>query len=205
MHTCTVGANYEQDTKRQKPQLPLLRSQKQKHGYCTWSLHTAPLREWASHHPPHLWTNPTLNCIRDQLTCPIPRLGASKGTRYLVSLPPAVAEVPIKPCWISSLASYQFLLIMSAVLSHFSCVQLCNPMDCSPPTSDVREILQARILEWVAKESKNPDRQRNQLRSNQFINQWAAREECFFSQLQALSINLVFRKENIIGELWGRG
>lgn len=44
-HACTVGANYEQDTKRQKPQLPLLRSQKQKRGYCTWSMHTAPPRE----------------------------------------------------------------------------------------------------------------------------------------------------------------
>ena len=27
---------------------------------------------------------------------------------------------------------------------------LCNPMDCSPPGSSVHEILQARILEWVA-------------------------------------------------------
>ena len=59
-HACTVGANYEQDTKRQKPQLPLLRSQKQKRGYCTWSMHTAPPREWAS----HPWTNPTLTCRR---------------------------------------------------------------------------------------------------------------------------------------------
>ena len=31
------------------------------------------------------------------------------------------------------------------------CVQLfCDPMDCSPPGSSVHEILQARILEWVA-------------------------------------------------------
>ena len=29
-------------------------------------------------------------------------------------------------------------------------VQLCDPMDCSPPGSSVRGILQARILEWVA-------------------------------------------------------
>ena len=28
--------------------------------------------------------------------------------------------------------------------------QLCNPMDCSPPGSSVRGILQARKLEWVA-------------------------------------------------------
>ena len=30
------------------------------------------------------------------------------------------------------------------------CPTLCNPMDCSPPDSSVHEILQARILEWVA-------------------------------------------------------
>ena len=26
----------------------------------------------------------------------------------------------------------------------------CDPMDCSPPGSSVHEILQVRILEWVA-------------------------------------------------------
>ena len=31
-----------------------------------------------------------------------------------------------------------------------SCPTLCNPMDYSPPSSSVRGILQARILEWVA-------------------------------------------------------
>ena len=31
-----------------------------------------------------------------------------------------------------------------------SCSTLCNRMDYSPPGSSVREILQARILEWVA-------------------------------------------------------
>ena len=30
------------------------------------------------------------------------------------------------------------------------CRTLCDPMDCSPPGSSVSEILQARILEWVA-------------------------------------------------------
>ena len=30
------------------------------------------------------------------------------------------------------------------------CQTLCDPMDCSPPGSYVRGILQARILEWVA-------------------------------------------------------
>ena len=31
-----------------------------------------------------------------------------------------------------------------------SFLTLCNPMDCSPPSSSVRGILQARIVEWVA-------------------------------------------------------
>ena len=30
------------------------------------------------------------------------------------------------------------------------CLILCHPMNCSPPGSSVHEILQARILEWVA-------------------------------------------------------
>ena len=32
---------------------------------------------------------------------------------------------------------------------HYSVVSDCDPMDCSLPGSSVREILQARILEWV--------------------------------------------------------
>ena len=30
------------------------------------------------------------------------------------------------------------------------CLTVCDAMDCSPPGSSVHEILQARILEWVA-------------------------------------------------------
>ena len=30
-----------------------------------------------------------------------------------------------------------------------SCVQLCNPIDCSPPGSSIHGIFQARILEWI--------------------------------------------------------
>ena len=31
-----------------------------------------------------------------------------------------------------------------------SCPTLCDPVDCSPPSSSVHGILQARVLEWVA-------------------------------------------------------
>ena len=36
-----------------------------------------------------------------------------------------------------------------SVLVAQSCLALCDPVDCSPPGSSVRGILQARILEWV--------------------------------------------------------
>ena len=36
------------------------------------------------------------------------------------------------------------------VLSHFSCVLLCDPMDYRPPGSSVHGILKIWILEWVA-------------------------------------------------------
>ena len=39
---------------------------------------------------------------------------------------------------------------MLLLLSHFSCVRLCDPIDGSPPGSPVPGILQARTLEWVA-------------------------------------------------------
>jgi len=43
-------------------------------------------------------------------------------------------------------SSYNELLL----LSHFSRVRLCNPIDGSSPASPVSGILQARTLEWVA-------------------------------------------------------
>ena len=41
-------------------------------------------------------------------------------------------------------------IVSADVLSHFSCVWLCGPLDCSPPGFSVHGILQARLLEWVA-------------------------------------------------------
>ena len=40
--------------------------------------------------------------------------------------------------------------VLLLLLSHFSCVRLCDPIDGSPSGSPVPGILQARILEWVA-------------------------------------------------------
>ena len=47
-------------------------------------------------------------------------------------------------------------LICQHIISHVKVLviqlrlTLCNPMDCSPPGTPIHEILQARILEWVA-------------------------------------------------------
>ena len=37
----------------------------------------------------------------------------------------------------------------SCVLSHFSCINSCDPMDCSPEGSSVHGIILARMLEWI--------------------------------------------------------
>ena len=55
----------------------------------------------------------------------------------------------------TNLYSYQqgfYCLSFSAVhaKSFQLCLTFCNPVDCSPPSSSVHGILQARILEWVA-------------------------------------------------------
>ena len=42
------------------------------------------------------------------------------------------------------------VLIGACVLSRFSHVRLCDPMDYSLPGSSVHGILQARILVWIA-------------------------------------------------------
>ena len=45
---------------------------------------------------------------------------------------------------------FSIALIKVKVLVAQLCLTLGNPMDCSLPGSSVHEILQSRILEWVA-------------------------------------------------------
>ena len=64
-------------------------------------------------------------------------------------------------CWLLSPDPWELFLPLSScrpplsmcavcMLSHFSRVRLCNPVDCSPPGSSLHGFLQAKILEWVA-------------------------------------------------------
>ena len=62
-----------------------------------------------------------------------------------------------------------------------SCLTLCDPMDCSLPSSSIHGILQARILEWVAisfsRESSLPrDRTQVSRIGGRRFNLWATRE-----------------------------
>ena len=61
------------------------------------------------------------------------------------------------------------------------CPTLCDPMDCSPPGSSIHEILQARILEWVAISfSRGSSWPRDQTRVSCILSRcftiWATRE-----------------------------
>ena len=47
--------------------------------------------------------------------------------------------------WPSLLFSYCYCYLVTKL-----CPTLCDPMDCSPPSSTAHRISQARILEWVA-------------------------------------------------------
>ena len=41
-------------------------------------------------------------------------------------------------------------MLLLLLLSRFSRVQLCDPIDGSPPVSSVHGIFQAKVLEWDA-------------------------------------------------------
>ena len=56
-----------------------------------------------------------------------------------------------------------------------SCPTLCKPMDYSPPSSSVHEILQARILEWVAMPSSRGSSKPRDQTHNSYIS-WIGRQ-----------------------------
>jgi len=130
---------------------------------------------WKSPNP---WLNlPKLN---DYLLCPIPpslhpqtwpSLGPSRVS--VSAVVPSLFFTSIEPidksCWCfyflnipqmcppflpspgtPTTVSQSISCMPAGMLSRFSHVWLCNPMDCSLSGSSVHGILQARILEWVA-------------------------------------------------------
>ena len=76
---------------------------------------------------------------------------------------------------------------------------LCDPMDCGPPGSSVREIFQAEILEWVAifysRDLPDPGLEPRSLASPALAGRFFTPGECHLgspSMLQSLSVSLLF-------------
>ena len=72
-----------------------------------------------------------------------------------------------------------------------SCLTLCNPMDCSSPSSSVHGNLQARILEWVAipfSRGSSQPRDWTQVSSNagRFFTVWVTREALSEGKAEAI-------------------
>ena len=67
-----------------------------------------------------------------------------------------------------------------------SCPTLCDPIDCSPPGSSVHDILQTRILGWVAFPFPRGSSQRVSHIAGRFFTSWATREAGSLSLLQGI-------------------
>ena len=78
------------------------------------------------------------------LSFPSPGDLPNPGIKPLSLLSPALAGGFFTNC-----ASWEAPCVHAKSLQ--SCPTLCHPMECSPPGSSVHGILQARILEWVAR------------------------------------------------------
>ena len=63
---------------------------------------------------------------------------------------PSVVSSHTPNCVVSSNSHVQAWCVCAVCSVAQSCLTLCNPMDCSPPSSSAHGILQARTLEWVA-------------------------------------------------------
>ena len=88
----------------------------------------------------------------------------------------------------SSVNIYVCLCVCACARTHVKllqlCPTLCNTMDCSPPGSSVHDILQARILEWVAipfSRGSSPPRYWTWVSCTaaKFLTLWAARKAWF--------------------------
>ena len=109
---------------------------------------------------------------------------ASQGI-FLTTGPPGkppllfVLMPPPRPSSTKWVFDYNFT--HSKCLVAQSCTTLCDPMDCRPPGSSVHEILQARVLEWVAMPSSRGSSQPNDQNqvsriAGRFFTSWETRE-----------------------------
>ena len=98
---------------------------------CNWSFFTFSFQAWAVALPPFLLVSTS-----------------SRPSRSITSLSILMKTLLFPMYRTRDSQRFVSLVKVCDVLSHISCVRLCDPMDCSPPGSTVHGMLQA-ILEWV--------------------------------------------------------
>ena len=87
--------------------------------------------------------------------CQAPLFMGFPRQEYWSGLPfPSPGDLPVSciagGCFTAeSPGTFQQFIFNTKLLVAQSCPTLCDPVDCSPPSSSVHGILQARILEWL--------------------------------------------------------
>ena len=93
---------------------------------------------------------------------------------YITARPRSKGGLEIRSTRLSALTS---TLFSAVVLVAQSCPTLCDPMDCSPPGSSVRGLLQARRLQWVTSPFlRRYSQPRASCISGRFFTIWATRD-----------------------------
>ena len=90
------------------------------------------------------WQKPHPSVQQTELLIPTPTLATGFRQIYMYE---QIGWDSIKPLLLHIV--YDFVREGKTLVTQ-SCLTLWDPMDCSPPGSSIHEILQARILEWVA-------------------------------------------------------
>ena len=96
-------------------------------------------------------------------------------------------------CWAPSACGVLFLALFGKKEDTEVMSNSCDPMDCSLPGSSIHEILQARILEWIAISfSRGSSWPRNQTWvssiSGRFFTNWAMKEAPFKYSIYYISV-----------------
>ena len=97
-----------------------------------------------------------------------------------------------QPSSINDIAGNKIQLLLKVKVAEL-CLTLSNPMNYSLPGSSVYEILQARILEWIAVLSSQPRDQTRVLHiAGGFFTVWATREVTFHGYILYNEITISF-------------
>ena len=138
VETCWPSQCHQQNThtyilvKQQHPTHPRLHLEK-----STARFHTDPLRRWTHIPGPEDKKNATLT------DSPSIRIQAKRKNTYSILLHAA------KVYLYKEKESAQIFRVKEWKCESLGPVQLCDPVDHSPPRASLHGILQARILEWV--------------------------------------------------------